>query len=522
MTHRPLNSVAVIAIVAVVFAGAVVLLASGCASLPACPARGGPAWIELTTAHFTVRTDLDDTAARGVIHELEETRAAMLDAVWPDAPGPPDRLPVVALASQSELRVFTGPRIEGIWAHRAPFAATILIGGYRDDDRRAILRHELAHHLSRWFLPQQPIWFAEGIATFLETIHYDREHQRAVVGEPSWDRFNTLRTGMFSTSRLLTGEQPDMAEMALFESTSWLLVHYLINQRELAFQRFQRRVGAFERPQEAWAAELGDLDATHLLSTLDDYVAAGNYNVLRIPMRPWSGPIQVRPMLDAEVHGARAFMYAVGNLSRTPAPDSVRDARVRAEVDEALSADPAGALEALAVKYYALGVGASPEQQRALAERASRAHPDSELAWLMMADSAPLGDGRFAQQTALARALALAPNDPEALIRMAFIKASNKKWDEAVEFSRKAIRLRALNPQALRTHVAALAMTGQCREAAFYVAGLRRPSPRADPNESAVPAGWLELQDRCLRVAAARAKPTDEAGAAGATVREPE
>jgi hypothetical protein len=140
----------------------------------------------------------------------------------------------------------------------------------------------------------------------------------------------------------------------------------------------------------------------------------------------------------------------------------------------------------------------------------------------MMADSAPLGDGRFAQQTALARALALAPNDPEALIRMAFIKASNKKWDEAVEFSRKAIRLRALNPQALRTHVAALAMTGQCREAAFYVAGLRRPSPRADPNESAVPAGWLELQDRCLRVAAARAKPTDEAGAAGATVREPE
>ena len=131
----------------------------------------------------------------------------------------------------------------------------------------------------------------------------------------------------------------------------------------------------------------------------------------------------------------------------SPAPDSVRDDRVRAEVDEALSADPAGALEALAVKYYALGARASPVQQRALAEQASRAHPDAELAWLMMADAPSLrtrrakaapppqpiaggsepfegsesSDGRLAQQTALA----LAPNDPEVLIRMAFIKASN-------------------------------------------------------------------------------------------------
>ncbi len=285
---------------------------------------------------------------------------------------------------------------------------------------------------------------------------------------------------------------------------------------------FGHRLFRFGYHLEAWAAELGDLDAAHLLSALDDYVATGNYTVLRIPVPPWSGSIQVRPMLDSEVHGARAFMYAVGNLSRTPAPDSVRDARVRAEVDEALTADPAGALEALAVKYYALGAGASPGQQRALAEQASRAHPDSELAWLMMADAAPFGDGRLAQQTALARALALAPNDPEVLIRMAFVKASSKKWDEAVEFSRKAVRLRALNPQALRTHVVALANTGQCREAAFYVAGLRRPAPRTDPKESAIPAGWLDLQDRCLRIAAERAKRTDEVGAAGATVRDAE
>jgi hypothetical protein len=491
MTARALSVVAVARAAAVAITGA-----GGCAALPPCPARGGPAWIELTTEHFAVRTDLGDAAAHEVITDLEETRAAMLAAVWPGAPGPPDRVPVIALASNRELSTFTDPDVRGIWIRKAPFPATIVAGAIHDRDRRQVLRHELAHHLSRWFLPQQPLWFSEGIATFLETIHYDRERQRAVVGEPSADRYRAVSTwAMFPAHRLLSAATPAVVEMGQFEASSWLLVHYLINHRDDAFRNFQRRLGAFEHPRDAWAAELGDLDDVRLSTTLDEYAASGNYIVLHIPAPPWSGRIQTRAMSDAEVHGARAFMYAIGKMSGEPPLD-----RVRAEIAEALAVDPA-ALQALAAQYYLLGGDMSPVQRGALARQASEAHPDAAMAWLMVADAAAFGDAR---QTALARALALAPNDPEILTRLAVLKASKDRWDEAAAFSRKAIRLGATSAEALRIHTLSMAHTGHCREATFYVAGLPGPLVGGGARGPAITAGWLDLYDRCVRIAAER------------------
>ena len=61
---------------------------AGCATLPACPAKGGPIWREATTAHFRLRSDLDEGDARETIRRLEEIRASMLAMVWPGAAFP--------------------------------------------------------------------------------------------------------------------------------------------------------------------------------------------------------------------------------------------------------------------------------------------------------------------------------------------------------------------------------------------------------------------------------------------------
>jgi hypothetical protein len=213
-------------------------------------------------------------------------------------------------------------------------------------------------------------------------------------------------------------------------------------------------------------------------------------------------------MSDAEVHGARAFMYAATGRSRSGVPAE----RVRAEIAEALNADPAGTTEALAVQYYALGGTTSPAERRALADQASRAHPQTEMAWLMVADAAQLSDVR---QTALSWALALAPNDAEVLARMALLKASVGKWNEAVAFSRKAVRLRAMSPQVLNLHINALEHTGQCKEAAFFMAALSAPPVASGTGVSAIPAAWRELHERCVQIAAERAKQRAESPADG-------
>jgi hypothetical protein len=152
--------------------------AAGCATLPACPAKGGPAWRELTSAHFRVRSDLDQEDARETVRRLEEIRASMLATLWPGAPDPPNRTEVIVLRSRIEFMVFARdpqvpPVLWGLRSERPPLPPTLIFSG-TDYRTMGVLAHELAHDLSRWYMPMQPPWYSEGIATFLETLRYDR------------------------------------------------------------------------------------------------------------------------------------------------------------------------------------------------------------------------------------------------------------------------------------------------------------------------------------------------------------
>jgi hypothetical protein len=156
---------------------------AGCATLPAWPAKGGPIWREAISTHFRLRSDLDEDDARETIRRLEEIRASMLEMVWPGVPDPPIRTEVVVLRSSTELMVFVRdphepPLIAGLRAERSPLPASLLFAG-TDLRTMSTLVHELAHDLSEWFLPIQPLWYSEGVATFLETLRYDRPNIRA-------------------------------------------------------------------------------------------------------------------------------------------------------------------------------------------------------------------------------------------------------------------------------------------------------------------------------------------------------
>ena len=82
------------------------LVPAACATLPPCPARGGPAWTRWTSPHFDLLTDLDEAAADEALRRLGELREAVLVAAWRRAPEPRHRLTVVAFRQDGERRVF--------------------------------------------------------------------------------------------------------------------------------------------------------------------------------------------------------------------------------------------------------------------------------------------------------------------------------------------------------------------------------------------------------------------------------
>ncbi len=117
--------------------------------------------------------------------------------------------------------------------------------------------------------PIQPAWFAEGLATYLETVSYDRSTHQAVLGRPPADHVSWLRgTGvMIRSERLFAASRPDhddMRETMSFYSSSWLLVHYLLNRESERFGDFQRRLARLEEWHDAWQASFGELSSQHL------------------------------------------------------------------------------------------------------------------------------------------------------------------------------------------------------------------------------------------------------------------
>jgi tetratricopeptide (TPR) repeat protein len=490
------------------------LVSLTCATLPPCPAKGGPTWTELTSDHFRLRTDLDAEVAAEAIRTLEEIRAAMLALVWPNARVSSQRIEVVVLRSSVELSTYLQGGADGIRTQPRPFPATIVVGGIAEAESLTILEHELAHELSHQFLPLEPPWYSEGIAAFLETIAVDHGHRTARLGDVSESRIQSL-VGLGRTPAdelLATRRLPEHYALARFEASSWLLVHFLLNERLEAFGRFQRRLILLARPEEAWSEEFPGLSVKELDRELDRYSTSGRYTTYTIKLDVPDPNFHRRQLSDAEVHGLRALLY----LAAVSPGNRPQEAAARGEVAEAFAQDP-GALEALAVAFYGLTDARNLEARKDLATRATSAHPESWLAWVMLADTGNL-KARDTQDV-LARALELARDQPEVLSRLALANAIQGHWDQALEFSTKALALRA--PFGiLPLHAEALARTGNCREAARLTEQLAQWA--GEPQAAGIRRAWSDkLSPICLAAAGAAPAPGPVVPADSSPSKEP-
>lgn len=450
--------------------------AFGCAtfgSSTACPAKGGPPWTEITTRHFVIRTDLDADDADELARQLEEARAVLLAAAWPKAPDPSESISVLSFRNAGELLEFAPDGVAGEMRHAPPFPPLIVLKGIGVFTGSSPVEHELQHELGRRFLPLQPPWFSEGVASFFETLSYDRKAATAKIGYPSDMRLAALgNLGRLSAAEVIPGtlDFTDTRQIARFEATSWAVFHYLIDEHPNELDRYQALIGNFTPAAEAWSLAFPDLPFDRLDAKVFAYVRDGRYRGGQMKISIDVGAIRRRPMTDAEVHGLRAFLYATAEV-----PDAETRQRTREEADEALAQDP-NELEALAVESYFLKP--TNDERLGLARRAQNNDASRSLAAAMIADAA--GPARPESRAALLHALASSPDDREVVLRLSLAEASVGRWEQALAFSARAIRLgAAYDSRLLLVHARALAHAGKCEDAVAFSAALAAYRPDA-------------------------------------------
>jgi hypothetical protein len=76
------------------------------AAVPPVPGKGGPAWTELTSEHFTVWTDGDRAEVRELVQQMEQLRQVVAGAMFPSMWR--GRTLVFALRDDNELAAFSG------------------------------------------------------------------------------------------------------------------------------------------------------------------------------------------------------------------------------------------------------------------------------------------------------------------------------------------------------------------------------------------------------------------------------
>jgi hypothetical protein len=313
-------------------------LVASCATLPPCPARGGPAWTQWESAHFILLTDLDAADAQEAVRGLEQARAAVLAAAWRRAPEPAGRLTAVVFRSDAERRAFVSPRLLGAFVSHGPLRQSYIVksGAARDD----VIAHELAHaYARRYGLLDKAEWLDEGLARYLESLRLD-DDGTLTYGQIDASLFRAVQRGRLTAFENLW-QDPPPERRASFSATSWIAVHYLFNHEPERFADFQRRLIAGVPGRQAWREAFPDISDDQMDSRLGEYVfREGQFATFQLRLPPPPDDVVATPLVDAQVHALRALLFATAGDARTPDERASEGRKVRVEVAEALRLDP--------------------------------------------------------------------------------------------------------------------------------------------------------------------------------------
>jgi len=350
------------------------------AAMPPVPGKGGPAWIELTSEHFTVWTDGPPDRGRELIREMERLWQIVAGVVFPgvDSSG---RDLVIVFRDDDELSALspTGePRAYAMSAQPPLWQPAFVLSAFsnREVGDRTVA-HELTHAISFAVVHHQPRWLAEGMAEYFETVELDPDRTTADIGAaPQYRGQPILMAHLVPIARLFTWDAPGKNESREY-STAWALFTFLINEHRAELVHYMQLLGGSfdlvateeDRVARAWSAAFPSLPLSTVDAVLQQWLVTGHHLVLHVDVQLRARPVTERGLGDADVYALRGLLHA---------RIASHEAQAHQDMTAALAAEPTNVLArilSVALDQAKL----TPEAGRAL----TAAHEDDWRAWLL-------------------------------------------------------------------------------------------------------------------------------------------
>ena len=448
-------------------------------------------WLELSSTHVVLQTDLPEDEARASISAMEDGVDQLAQVAFPSLRHGRVPFTVVLISADREFRDLVGYGEDAFFTtgSRLDLEPGPMVVMHAHDyryglvDKRSVYLHELTHVGVASDLPGAPVWLNEGLARYFETLTVDGAY--AVMGESQLASF--VQPGItpdahwllaadrkaFYGSGIADGSLRAEHERRTY-SGAWALVHMLRNGPEpyrLRFDAFVRAMHRMRRWRQAWDEAFAGISDEALDADFRQYMTAFSWDLYRKPLAPSppQPPAAARPMGDAEVHVLRARLMR-GPLDRANAEieQAARAGAPSADIAYwrgavALSARDWGA----AARWFEAMLHESPDDPRALhglattlARRNAGARPDAASAEALDRVLARLETRAVSgpQKVMVARwqawrrrlpealatveqALAVTPDAVDALAARAEIRERMASYDAAEEDAERALSL---------------------------------------------------------------------------------
>jgi tetratricopeptide (TPR) repeat protein len=480
---------------------ALATVATALATSPAfafkCPAKGGARWREYRTAHFVIDSDFDHEAAGTLVKQFEQMHALLLQGLVGEQVDIPGHVRVIAFDSPRDFAEFAGGGVDGYYTRALFGEPTIVLylTGFRDHPE--IIAHELAHHLSFFLFPVQPRWYSEGLAEFVENVMSGGTDNAPVTGSHMVLGSRTAGGGVGIAPAMLGGMleydrrpvaakdllawkgQEDKANAFRYHLWSWILYHYLWNNRGKQLSDYQKRLSDSGDPEAAWAGAFPDLNPANssameaLDKQLQKYGSEGRYAFYRVQASP-NARFTEAPLAAADLH-----LYLTA-ARRGPQDDAERKAANKAALEEALGED-AGHPMVLS------RLGADEARVRA----AALARPSDWRSWLVLS-GLDKGEAKIAS---LRKAIELNPDSAYTLNNLAWELAMAGKPQEALPIANRAVDLAPWSGGLIDTLAEVAYRLGKCREALV----LSHRAYVAEGKTDAAQKRNAEFESRCAR-----------------------
>ena len=260
----------------------------------ACSSSG--TWRKIDTPHFVLRTDLSSSDAKDAAVALESTRDALVSAAWPRARFKDENTEVYVLANGLDFEKYFGKLTAGLFLHDSP-AVFFLYGSASHWElrrsahvpTRSVLRHEMAHQLSAEVWPRQPLWFAEGLANFIEPVFYADDEKYVVIGGVNFDALSEYKGVRTVTLADALAWKAGLASLAQREAAglygiSWLFVHWLYNTHTKELTRYLEELERGSSPDVAFETAMKTIDLTTVDQQLFEYQKHGEFEESMRPL----------------------------------------------------------------------------------------------------------------------------------------------------------------------------------------------------------------------------------------------